>query len=89
MCVQVVMWLNQNFLLPEGVDSPDVTFNSLRGGGLLSINMTSNGQVQFTHSTHVTQEFLVLCLFFLLSYVDYASYTRNKFKLYIEKIIKF
>lgn len=40
------MWLNQNFLLPEGVDSPDVTFNSLRGEGLLSISMASNGQVQ-------------------------------------------
>lgn len=45
-CVQVVMWLNQNFLLPEGVDSPDVTFSSLRGGGLLAISMASNGQVQ-------------------------------------------
>lgn len=40
------MWLNQNFLLPEGVDSTDVTFNSLRGRGLLSISMASNGQVQ-------------------------------------------
>ncbi|XP_077372555.1 BBSome complex member BBS2 [Festucalex cinctus] len=42
---RVAMWLNQNFLLPEGVDSPDVTFNSLRGGGLLSISMASNGQI--------------------------------------------
>uniref|UniRef100_A0A7N9AKX3 Bardet-Biedl syndrome 2 protein homolog n=1 Tax=Mastacembelus armatus TaxID=205130 RepID=A0A7N9AKX3_9TELE len=42
---RVVMWLNQNFLLPEGVDSPDVTFDSLRGGGLLSISMASNGQI--------------------------------------------
>uniref|UniRef100_A0A7N6BT97 Bardet-Biedl syndrome 2 protein homolog n=1 Tax=Anabas testudineus TaxID=64144 RepID=A0A7N6BT97_ANATE len=42
---RVVMWLNQNFLLPEGVDSPDATFNSLRGGGLLSISMASNGQI--------------------------------------------
>lgn len=40
------MWLNQNFLLPEGVDSPDITFVSLRGGGLLSISMAGNGQVQ-------------------------------------------
>lgn len=45
-CMQVVMWLNQNFLLPEGVDSPDVTFVSLRGGGLLSISMAANGQVR-------------------------------------------
>uniref|UniRef100_A0AAQ6ADG7 Bardet-Biedl syndrome 2 protein homolog n=1 Tax=Amphiprion ocellaris TaxID=80972 RepID=A0AAQ6ADG7_AMPOC len=42
---RVVMWLNQNFLLPEGVESPDVTFNSLRGGGLLSFSMASNGQI--------------------------------------------
>ncbi|KAM6946405.1 BBSome complex member BBS2 [Aplochiton taeniatus] len=42
---RVVMWLNQNFLLPEGIDSPDVTFTSLRGGGLLSICMSSNGQI--------------------------------------------
>uniref|UniRef100_H3DMY8 Bardet-Biedl syndrome 2 protein homolog n=1 Tax=Tetraodon nigroviridis TaxID=99883 RepID=H3DMY8_TETNG len=41
----VVMWLNQNFLLPEGVDSPEVTFTSLRGGGLLSISMAVAGQV--------------------------------------------
>lgn len=40
------MWLSQNFLLPEGIESPDVTFTSLRGGGLLSISMASNGQVQ-------------------------------------------
>lgn len=39
------MWLNQNFLLPEGVDTPDVTFTSLRAGGLLSINMAASGQV--------------------------------------------
>uniref|UniRef100_A0A8C5H4C3 Bardet-Biedl syndrome 2 protein homolog n=2 Tax=Gouania willdenowi TaxID=441366 RepID=A0A8C5H4C3_GOUWI len=42
---RVVLWLNQNFLLPEGVESPDVTFNSLRGGGLLSFSMASNGQI--------------------------------------------
>ncbi|KAK0147358.1 Bardet-Biedl syndrome 2 [Merluccius polli] len=42
---QVVMWLNQNFLLPEGTNSPDVTFTSLRGGGLLSISMASSGQI--------------------------------------------
>lgn len=44
-CLQVVMWLNQNFLLPEGVDSTEVTFGSLRGRGLLSISMASSGQV--------------------------------------------
>uniref|UniRef100_A0A3P8X637 Bardet-Biedl syndrome 2 protein homolog n=1 Tax=Cynoglossus semilaevis TaxID=244447 RepID=A0A3P8X637_CYNSE len=42
---RVVMWLNQNFLLPKGVDSPDVTFTSLRGGGHLSISMASSGQI--------------------------------------------
>ncbi|XP_024858652.1 Bardet-Biedl syndrome 2 protein homolog [Kryptolebias marmoratus] len=39
------MWLNQNFLLPEGAESPNVTFNSLRGSGLMSFNMAANGQV--------------------------------------------
>lgn len=43
--LQVVMWLNQNFLLPEGIDSPDVTFTALRGGGLLKINMQPTGEV--------------------------------------------
>uniref|UniRef100_A0A1A8DNI7 Bardet-Biedl syndrome 2 protein homolog n=1 Tax=Nothobranchius kadleci TaxID=1051664 RepID=A0A1A8DNI7_NOTKA len=42
---RVVMWLNQNFLLPEGVESPNVTFNSLRGGGALSFTMATNGQI--------------------------------------------
>uniref|UniRef100_A0A1A8K8G8 Bardet-Biedl syndrome 2 protein homolog n=1 Tax=Nothobranchius kuhntae TaxID=321403 RepID=A0A1A8K8G8_NOTKU len=42
---RVVMWLNQNFLLPEGVESPNVTFNSLRGGGVLSFTMATNGQI--------------------------------------------
>ncbi|KAF6717210.1 Bardet-Biedl syndrome 2-like protein [Oryzias melastigma] len=42
---RVVMWLNQNFLLPEGVENPNVTFSSLRGRGLLSFNMASNGQI--------------------------------------------
>ncbi|KAA8590505.1 hypothetical protein FQN60_014439 [Etheostoma spectabile] len=45
---RVVMWLNQNFLLPEGVESPDITLNSLRGGGLLSISMASSGQITLT-----------------------------------------
>ncbi|XP_066541115.1 Bardet-Biedl syndrome 2 protein homolog isoform X2 [Hoplias malabaricus] len=42
---RVVMWLNQNFLLPEGINSPDVTFTSLRGGGLLTISMSSSGEI--------------------------------------------
>ena len=50
------MWLNQNFLIPEGVDSPDVTFTSLRGGGLLSISMASNGQVH-THQLYLKLKF--------------------------------
>ncbi|KAJ0029597.1 hypothetical protein NQD34_004594 [Periophthalmus magnuspinnatus] len=43
----IVMWLNQNFLLPEGIDSPNVTFHSLRTGGVLSISKASNGQITF------------------------------------------
>lgn len=42
---RVVMWLNQNFLLPEGIDSPDITFTALRGGGLLRINMLHSGEI--------------------------------------------
>ncbi|XP_065134991.2 BBSome complex member BBS2 [Paramisgurnus dabryanus] len=42
---RVVMWLNQNFLLPEGIDSPDITFTALRGGGLLRINMQPSGEI--------------------------------------------
>ncbi|CAB1313868.1 unnamed protein product [Coregonus sp. 'balchen'] len=38
---RVVMWLNQNFLLLEGIDTPDVTFTSLRARGLLTISMLS------------------------------------------------
>uniref|UniRef100_A0A3P9H6Y8 BBSome complex member BBS2 n=1 Tax=Oryzias latipes TaxID=8090 RepID=A0A3P9H6Y8_ORYLA len=49
---RVVMWLNQNFLLPEGVETPNVTFASLRGRGLLSFNMASNGQVDEFHAVH-------------------------------------
>ncbi|KAG9336957.1 hypothetical protein JZ751_029974 [Albula glossodonta] len=45
---RVVMWLNQNFLLPEGTDTPDVCFTSLRQGGLLSISMQSNGECDAT-----------------------------------------
>ncbi|XP_027017827.1 Bardet-Biedl syndrome 2 protein homolog isoform X1 [Tachysurus fulvidraco] len=42
---RVVMWLNQNFLLPEGINSPNVTFTALRGEGLLSISMQSTGEI--------------------------------------------
>uniref|UniRef100_A0A8C9TET2 Bardet-Biedl syndrome 2 protein homolog n=1 Tax=Scleropages formosus TaxID=113540 RepID=A0A8C9TET2_SCLFO len=42
---RVVMWLNQNFLLPEGIDAPDVKFTCLRGGGLLSISMQPSGEI--------------------------------------------
>ncbi|XP_048828415.1 Bardet-Biedl syndrome 2 protein homolog [Brienomyrus brachyistius] len=42
---RVIIWLNQNFLLPEGMDSPDVTFTCLRGRGLLSISMQSSGEI--------------------------------------------
>ncbi|XP_059421071.1 Bardet-Biedl syndrome 2 protein homolog isoform X2 [Carassius carassius] len=42
---RVVMWLNQNFLLPEGIDSPDITFTTLRAGGLLNINMQPSGEI--------------------------------------------
>uniref|UniRef100_A0A4W5P4F7 BBSome complex member BBS2 n=1 Tax=Hucho hucho TaxID=62062 RepID=A0A4W5P4F7_9TELE len=50
---RVVMWLNQNFLLLEGIDTPDVTFTSLRGGGLLTISMLStSGEVDDYHSVH-------------------------------------
>uniref|UniRef100_A0A8C9U5X3 BBSome complex member BBS2 n=1 Tax=Scleropages formosus TaxID=113540 RepID=A0A8C9U5X3_SCLFO len=49
---RVVMWLNQNFLLPEGIDAPDVKFTCLRGGGLLSISMQPSGEVDEFHSVH-------------------------------------
>uniref|UniRef100_A0A671VJK9 BBSome complex member BBS2 n=1 Tax=Sparus aurata TaxID=8175 RepID=A0A671VJK9_SPAAU len=65
---RVVMWLNQNFLLPEGVDSPDVTFTSLRGGGLLSISMASNGQVDEFHSVHQK---------LTAAMADHSNYIRN------------
>uniref|UniRef100_A0AAQ5ZDV1 BBSome complex member BBS2 n=1 Tax=Amphiprion ocellaris TaxID=80972 RepID=A0AAQ5ZDV1_AMPOC len=65
---RVVMWLNQNFLLPEGVESPDVTFNSLRGGGLLSFSMASNGQVDEFHSVHQK---------LTAAMADHSNYIRN------------
>ncbi|XP_051513373.1 Bardet-Biedl syndrome 2 protein homolog isoform X1 [Myxocyprinus asiaticus] len=42
---RVVMWLNQTFLLPEGIDSPDITFTAQRSGGLLRINMQPSGEI--------------------------------------------
>ncbi|XP_073707130.1 BBSome complex member BBS2 [Garra rufa] len=42
---RVVMWLNQNFLLPDGIDSPDITFTALRGEGLLKITMQPSGEI--------------------------------------------
>uniref|UniRef100_A0A3Q3J768 BBSome complex member BBS2 n=1 Tax=Monopterus albus TaxID=43700 RepID=A0A3Q3J768_MONAL len=65
---RVVMWLNQNFLLPEGVSSPDVSFTSLRGRGMLSISMASNGQVDELHSVHQK---------LTASMADHSNYIRN------------
>lgn len=48
------MWLNQNFLLPEGINSPNMTFTGLRGDGLLSISMHSSGEVCVSHNMRVT-----------------------------------
>uniref|UniRef100_A0A667XRQ3 BBSome complex member BBS2 n=1 Tax=Myripristis murdjan TaxID=586833 RepID=A0A667XRQ3_9TELE len=65
---RVVMWLTQNFLLPEGIDSPNITFTSLRGRGLLSINMASNGQVDEFHSVHQK---------LTAAMADHSNYIRN------------
>uniref|UniRef100_A0A3P9CHN6 Bardet-Biedl syndrome 2 protein homolog n=1 Tax=Maylandia zebra TaxID=106582 RepID=A0A3P9CHN6_9CICH len=65
---RVVMWLNQNFLLPEGEESPDVTFSSLRGGGLLSFSMASSGQVDEFHSVHQK---------LTAAMADHSNYIRN------------
>ncbi|MGH0148366.1 UNVERIFIED_CONTAM: hypothetical protein FKN15_012687 [Acipenser sinensis] len=42
---RVVMWLNQNFLLPEDVEVPDVCFTSLRGAGQLCIKIEQSGEM--------------------------------------------
>ncbi|XP_067905808.1 Bardet-Biedl syndrome 2 protein homolog isoform X2 [Heterodontus francisci] len=46
---RVVMWMNQNFLVPEDIECPsvplDVCFTSLRDGGQLCIKMNMNGEV--------------------------------------------
>uniref|UniRef100_A0A3B4G4B2 Bardet-Biedl syndrome 2 protein homolog n=1 Tax=Pundamilia nyererei TaxID=303518 RepID=A0A3B4G4B2_9CICH len=65
---RVMMWLNQNFLLPEGEESPDVTFSSLRGGGLLSFSMASSGQVDEFHSVHQK---------LTAAMADHSNYIRN------------
>lgn len=63
-CLQVVMWLNQNFLLPEGIDSPDITFTTLRAGGLLKINMQPSGEV------------FLLCVFVTISELLSLHYSK-------------
>ncbi|MGH0178462.1 UNVERIFIED_CONTAM: hypothetical protein FKN15_003044 [Acipenser sinensis] len=42
---RVVMWLNQNFLLPEDIEVPDVCFTSLRGAGQLCIKIEQSGEI--------------------------------------------
>uniref|UniRef100_A0A3Q2QV57 BBSome complex member BBS2 n=1 Tax=Fundulus heteroclitus TaxID=8078 RepID=A0A3Q2QV57_FUNHE len=65
---RVVMWLNQNFLLPEVIESPNVSFNSLRGGGCMSFHMASNGQVDEFHSVHQK---------LTADMADHSNYIRN------------
>uniref|UniRef100_A0A672NDN1 BBSome complex member BBS2 n=1 Tax=Sinocyclocheilus grahami TaxID=75366 RepID=A0A672NDN1_SINGR len=65
---RVVMWLNQSFLLPEGIDSPDITFTALRGGGLLKINMQPSGEVDEFHSVHQK---------LTAAMADHSNYIRN------------
>uniref|UniRef100_A0A671M754 BBSome complex member BBS2 n=1 Tax=Sinocyclocheilus anshuiensis TaxID=1608454 RepID=A0A671M754_9TELE len=57
---RVVMWLNQNFLLPEGIDSPDITFTTLRAGGLLKINMQPSGEVFLLYLIHMKKRYIEL-----------------------------
>ena len=49
---KVVMWLNQNFLLPEDTNMQNapfqVCFTSLRNGGQLYIKIKLSGEVIFT-----------------------------------------
>uniref|UniRef100_UPI00398EC15B BBSome complex member BBS2 isoform X2 n=1 Tax=Pristiophorus japonicus TaxID=55135 RepID=UPI00398EC15B len=46
---RVVMWMNQNFLVPEDIECLsmplEVCFMSLRNGGQLSIKMNTNGEI--------------------------------------------
>ena len=47
---QAVMWLNQNFLLPDEIESKDgdldIMFLSLRTGNPLAIKMDQSGNVR-------------------------------------------
>lgn len=49
---KVVMWLNQNFLLPEDTNIQNapfqVCFTSLRNGGQLYIKIKLSGEVMYT-----------------------------------------
>lgn len=49
---KVVMWLNQNFLLPEDTNIQNapfqVCFTSLRNGGQLCIKIKLSGEVMYT-----------------------------------------
>uniref|UniRef100_A0A8C0DUE4 Bardet-Biedl syndrome 2 protein homolog n=1 Tax=Balaenoptera musculus TaxID=9771 RepID=A0A8C0DUE4_BALMU len=53
---RVVMWLNQNFLLPEDTNIQNVPFQvcftSLRNGGQLCIKIKLSGEVDEYHSVH-------------------------------------
>ncbi|MEE6499730.1 hypothetical protein FKM82_003571 [Ascaphus truei] len=53
---RVVLWLNQNFLLPEDTDTQSapfpVSFTCLRSAGPLVISVKPNGQVDESHSVH-------------------------------------
>uniref|UniRef100_A0AAA9TT68 Bardet-Biedl syndrome 2 protein homolog n=1 Tax=Bos taurus TaxID=9913 RepID=A0AAA9TT68_BOVIN len=53
---RVVMWLNQNFLLPEDTNIQNapfqVCFTSLRNGGQLYIKIKLSGEVDEYHSVH-------------------------------------
>uniref|UniRef100_A0A8C8SYT9 Bardet-Biedl syndrome 2 n=1 Tax=Peromyscus maniculatus bairdii TaxID=230844 RepID=A0A8C8SYT9_PERMB len=53
---RMVMWLNQNFLLPEDTNIQNapfqVCFTSLRNGGQLYIKIKSSGEVDEYHSVH-------------------------------------
>uniref|UniRef100_A0AC11CI36 Bardet-Biedl syndrome 2 n=2 Tax=Caprinae TaxID=9963 RepID=A0AC11CI36_SHEEP len=53
---RVVMWLNQNFLLPEDTNMQNapfqVCFTSLRNGGQLYIKIKLSGEVDEYHSAH-------------------------------------
>ncbi|TRY66623.1 hypothetical protein DNTS_034060 [Danionella cerebrum] len=79
---RVVMWLNQNFLLPEGSDSPDVSFAALRGGGLLRINMQSSGEITLRTDDvdlagDLVDEFHSVHQKLTAAMADHSNYIRN------------